>query len=1427
MIPFEINWKICYFLKSTNKMTINNINLNNLLTYSGKTTRSFEQLLYSLMKKEFGHLGKFTPIAGDGGDSGIEFYLDLYTGERWGWQCKCYDDNGRLNYSSRFKSIESSLETACTNHSNLTKWFLCLRTNLTINLITKTGKVKKGERTWFDKTLPLKIPTDRTIILEFIGEDEIIDLIGDVKNIGIRNFFFGELEVNQQWFKDKFEDSFEQVKSKYEPQLHTMDSYTQSIVDFKLINPEYTVLVDSQIGKLNLTEKEIDDQIKRFLIESTHKEKEVKEKGAQFISEYGAHKSCAYEILENLKTNIIEYDIQALKDLNFISSYGVFDKYLERFDQFVFYADGAIYRSLREIYYLIKNFFEDLKRFTRNYIHTLDNEIHFIAKPAEGKTHTCCDIIYKRMERGLPAIFFTGNKFNHEIDLEQTILRRLNIPAFYSLEDVLSAINIYGSLIKIRIPIIIDGLNETIHNKLFSSIWRTHLPALINKVKRFPNLCLITTCRESYKKEVWVDYDSVSFQYLRGFNDFEVTKEAIRKYFNRYLIKADLNFSNLESFRKPIFLKLYCEIKNPYWSLGREVEVVIDDDSSNNLFSTYFQQINKDIALTSHHLIRRNESFIQINLEKIAKYLWENNTREIEVEKYYEIIDGKGFYNAEVSRANILINEGLIITRDYRDNGEYISITYELMSGYLIAKYLTDNYLEYYFEPGKEFHQKIVEVNKRHPLFENITEELALIFPKYKQKKLHDLYSLIDDSYIHSVSVKALWKLHPELIYDKDIHLVQNYFRNVVKNRKNIFRFCQDTITSTTHPFNTTFLSNELLKLDVWERDLYWTEYVRESSYRMKMYVEDFEYQCKEGNFESQISVCKIHLAAEYIQWFLVSTNRQLRDFATRALYYYGRRFPKNFVHLTIHSLKCNDPYLWERTLAALYGICMALHQDESFQNSCLLMIGTSLYNAMFIQNATHFTTHILARDYARGCIRIALLFKPELLTDEQIERLNPPYQFNEAAPPEVEDGENLTYKAPLGMDFSNYTIGSIVKGGHSYANPPEKQIVRRQILYRVEELGWSEERFKLLDDGLGGHLNRNERPAVERYGKKYSRIAFYEIAGYRDDKGLLIKDLQHYRILSTDLDPSFPEEVKTENFIRKDILGDSSISLQEWINSRDIPDIEEYLKYTLTDNKQFVCIDGFVTQNNEQANRSCFMFIRSFMVSEKDYSDLLPMLKKQNLKERWLPEKHENSEAFSGEIYLFDEATYSNNTTLEFILSSVSKKVKKGDEGYVPEFKIKKTKKGISFGPTYPKFVTITVDEKRVFKVLMPVMDYHGPSDNEDINNVSTTTILAKEIVMDLGLIGKAQTFDLFDRNGAVASVNLNYYENSDNTHNMVFLRKDLLDKYLERNKLKFIWVVWGERESSFSYRRTVDFDDDERARNYGVFDNIIEYKQ
>jgi len=158
------------------------------------------------------------------------------------------------------------------------------------------------------------------------------------------------------------------------------------------------------------------------------------------------------------------------------------------------------------------------------------------------------------------------------------------------------------------------------------------------------------------------------------------------------------------------------------------------------------------------------------------------------------------------------------------------------------------------------------------------------------------------------------------------------------------------------------------------ERDISWTEYIRENIERVEKILGQFEGICKSDENLSEMMEERLYLLAVYIMWVLTSTVRPLRDKVTRALYWYGRRKSEKFLELLLQSLKVNDPYVSERMLAAAYGIAMARQydfKDASFTQNFLPLYGRELYEAMFKPNAPHSTTHILARDYHFSLWRI------------------------------------------------------------------------------------------------------------------------------------------------------------------------------------------------------------------------------------------------------------------------------------------------------------------------------------------------------------------------------------------------------------------------------------------------------------------------
>ena len=230
--------------------------------------------------------------------------------------------------------------------------------------------------------------------------------------------------------------------------------------------------------------------------------------------------------------------------------------------------------------------------------------------------------------------------------------------------------------------------------------------------------------------------------------------------------------------------------------------------------------------------------------------------------------------------------------------------------------------------------------------------------------------------------------------------------------------------------------------------------------------------------------------------WALTSTVRPLRDKTTRALYWYGRRFPQEFFDLVMQSLSINDPYVSERMLAATYGVAMARQhdfQDDSFTREILPLYGRQLYETMFKPDAPHATTHILARDYARRTIDIALIHHPDLLTADEKRYITPPFTEGGIREwGESEDRDAGGYRdgnLPLHMDFENYTLGRLVKDRRNYDfEHDEYKRVRANIFWRIYDLGYSLDSFGKIDKWIAqenlGYGRSKNGGKTDRYGK-------------------------------------------------------------------------------------------------------------------------------------------------------------------------------------------------------------------------------------------------------------------------------------------------------------------------------------------------------
>ena len=1414
------------------------IDWSQLETYQGSKWRSFEELCYQIAKGIYGEQGTFTSVDDSGGGDGVEFYMTLPNGDQWGWQAKFFHDpTPRLNISNRKQSIKRSLEKACQEHIHLKKWILCTPSNFT-----------PIEQDWFENTLCQSIPENMNIELEHWGDSDFNTWLSEPRFSGKWHYFFGKLEINLNWFQTQFDKQMTSVGEKFNSSLHTetlVDARIHALLGDEGFVRQITELIEKLQSELSDL-KETIENLKRPTPKGIEWDAEEKSKvigAAESLQDTLANVICQLEQARALLKKKRLSETQAINWESLLTQLEkAFDNYrtirVESGISKIKYTgkkedEERVVRETSGIIdspeYLIANVFDDFFYSAMQRCKLINQaDLNILGDAGIGKTHIACNICDDRLKAELPALFISGIRFTSDRPIEEQLLRILDIPSSYSWNNFLQALSAAAEAYHTRIPLIIDGLNESTHNGAFSGVWKLGLKGLVQEIAQTKNIVLITTCRPSYKNVIWEDTaDPPNMVYARGFDSYEV-EQAVDKYFNEYKITADLTAAPLTQFEHPIYLKIFCESKNR--EHNTEEHSYDGEQTLFEVFEEYLKQCNR--AVCDSLGLHPRTSIVQSALNKMAEYLWKNRCRHIPLEELVRIVDSQSLEDLDwlSSKTHAIEAEGLLVCRDLVEGTDAMHFTYDLFGGYLIAKYLIQQAaddVQGFLHPEETLEILFSEDHQTlHPLYSDIGRCLAALLPVEIGKFLHELS---DNRMAFGLSIRALFEISPQDIDEDCIDLVARLFERD-QNRESFFKLAETTVGHTKHPFNASFWSKQLSALPMPERDLSWTEYVRPKVESFEKRLVHFEEACQSDQKLSDISEKRLHLLAEYMMWLLTSTRRPLRDKATRALYWYGRRFPQEFLDLVIESLSINDPYIPERMLAAAYGTAMARQhdfQDDSFTREILPLYGRQLYETMFKPDVPHATTHILARDYARRTIDIALIHHPDLLTDDDRKYITPPFTQGEirkwGESEDRNDGEYRDGNAPLGMDFENYTLGGLVKGRGPYNfEHDEYKRVRANTFWRIYDLGYSLDGFGEIDKRLAQGNLRYGRSAdggkTDRYGKKYSWIAYYELAGLRQDKNLLPEYYDGPRISDADIDPSFPIGQREHNLVKEDFLGDRKVSVEEWVLKSDPPDVTPYLKIDRLCGEEgpWVLLDGYLGQKDDQVSREMFAFLRGMIVKSDESEKIVERLR-QRKKDDWsMLSCPEDYYTYAGEIPWCD--TYPKNSWEELSLEIGSVLVSREQSVLL------RNGEPISEEETYQFFDSIgmigmtdeeviearlreqglessveTVEveqpEYQTFEILFPVKENSWEDHRSTIVDSRSVAIPCRQIADAFSLCGQPQSFDLFEKDGRRASITFGCGEGWGERQKFTYLREDLLKRYLAEINGELIWVIWGER--------------------------------
>lgn len=501
--------------------------------------------------------------------------------------------------------------------------------------------------------------------------------------------------------------------------------------------------------------------------------------------------------------------------------------------------------------------------------------------------------------------------------------------------------------------------------------------------------------------------------------------------------------------------------------------------------------------------------------------------------------------------------------------------------------------------------------------------------------------------------------------------------------------------------------------------------------------------------------------------------------------------------------------------MAAAYGVTMSLVNAGIGQTfyPLLTLLAQNLYREMFSESARFATHHTLKRDYAAGIIELAVRAKCIELSDQAILDLAIPYPnipttFSNEKIPNVD-----AIKHVIHMDFGNYTIGRLIPARDNYDDKnPGYVKVRSQIERRIFDLGYRSEDFESIDRDIGrDSFQTSDEYKVDRYGKKYSWIAYFEMWGEREAKKELPEWRLNERTSDCGVDPSFPKKTPEWSPPIPDLFGEMPEKIEHWVDGGYTPNWDSMLVTPEINNHlgPWVLIDGYLKGVCEGTDREIFTFLTGLFIAPKDVDKLrTEFISAEYPGNRQLPEGAEEYYLYAGEAgrrnryaahLLKPDGTYRRQTDSAFDKFVTVPNQKSHKKNQIEEIVIKgfddesvdgeKIRLSIS---NYPK-----TKRQPGIRVEIPSISYNWESYHSNLNSFSGFYIPAPSIIEKLGLFTKNREIDFYDENGELATA----YRTSGkswngNSHKLLYIRADLLQKYLSQTRQTLVWCNWGERD-------------------------------
>ena len=1089
-------------------------------------------------------------------DAGLEWYVTFRNGSQWGWQVKfSFDIDSLLN------GMEKSLKTVVEKRPNCRRLTFCIPFDLPDAV--ESGKRKSARQRFEDrkKSWRSRIPGAGRVRIElWSGGDLLQRLVRHQGQRGMTRFFWNQELFSPEWCAQRMDVVRDTVRKRYRPELHVDVPVAFALEGLALSENYWRRFCGARDTVIEAADRV---QVSRYKGLGVTKElSNLKKKLAEWHHAMSARTALPERLDRDALLAVTHECMKIIQDGRPPTPRQGkrTHKAAQRNTEQRILSLGRDLRTLEYTLDQVENLLQnDASQAAAN------GALLLKGSAGQGKTHLFCDMGYRAINVGQPAVVILGGSLSGR-NVWSEIAEQLGLADVGS-EEMISAMQAAAEASNAPFLLLLDALNEAND----PAAWRTELPRLLAEVSRNHWISVAVSVRSAFLPMVLPSdgLGDVTEVDHRGFDGREL--EATERIFDFFGLEQPRIPLLTPEFTNPLFLILYCEGLE---SMGLTAPPL----GGAHLSETFRRYLDgKEQKIVQHLRMDPTLRPVQAAIGGFSKALVEVNSDTLPYESASDLIDK--FRNGTQQWPDTLFGQLLsedVLSRDVawdfeaKEAKQVVRFTYQQFADYLVVSILLDPFdgdkdsLRQALSPGEPLHQTIQEAPP------NWIEALAVLVPERFGMELQDAAQWDLDGYNRSVWDSALVTSvavrRPSAVTDRTRELLGKAQRRRFGFRDLVLETWLTVATQPGHLLNAYTLHETLKEMPMPDRDVAWslpTYYTLDDGGPLDRLIR--------WASRSQRPDCPpevVELAAVTLAWTFTSPNRILRDHATKALSQLLSAHLSVLPTFIPRFAGVNDPYVIERLAVACHGavLCGGIAEPQAVVHAA-----EELKRVVFADDQP---PNFINRDAVRGIYEWC--FHNGWVDEQVYSELKPPYSSAAPSEPPTEEQIRQDYdvrsqdspqvKWPYGDlmmsvfamgDFSRYVIESAMHHFTRYpldsALPSEEQRTmfsatwaQRWVFQRVISLGWTPERFAAFDQQVNYWLVSRTDHKPERFGKKYQWIAFYELIARISDNfhmmpaysGERVAYEGPWQLLSRDIDPTLPPPLRTRNADDEVVVG-------------------------------------------------------------------------------------------------------------------------------------------------------------------------------------------------------------------------------------------------------------------------------------------------